>query len=258
MSMTINAAGGGSGLNYSVIGDVVQPTPRENMIWVNTGTPVKGYAFARTAPTAPVNGMVWFRTTTNASAAEFNALKKNELMVYPQSCFQYEDGEWVEKAAMIYKDGAWVEWYTYFYYLGDQEETITGGWKGVVGSHGTYSFDDESISLGYTSGGGRSAQAYTVSKVDVSGKNALKFDIELVSTDGGSVYCGLSTNNTATEGTNNLLAWCNASVLSRLTQGQRTVVSYDISSFSDTLADNYYVRVGVGVSSINLYRVWCE
>lgn len=258
MSMTINAAGGGSGLNYSVVGDVVQPTPKENIIWVNTGTPVKGYSFARTAPSAPVNGDVWFRTTTNASAAEFNALKKNELMVYPQSCFQYEGGEWVEKAAMIYKDGAWVEWYTYFYYLGDQEQAITGGWKLVKHSGGDASFEDDCISLGYHGSVGRAAQAYTTNKVDVTGKESIKFEIELVSSSGGNVYCGLSKNNTANEGTNNLLDFCKASVISQLTVGQKVIVSYDISGISDTLADLYYVRVGVGVSFAKIYRVWCE
>ena len=258
MSMTINAAGGGSGLNYSVVGDVVQPTPKENMIWVNTGTPVKGYSFARTAPSAPVNGMVWFRTTTNASAAEFNALKKNELMVYPQSCFQYEDGEWVEKAAMIYKDGAWVEWYTYFYYLGDQETALTGGWKTANGSADAVSFEDGYVSLGYSGSRLTAANIYTNSHVDVSGKNYLKFEVEKVSTKGVSVYCGLTTNNTSNDGVLNLLSFCNADLEPTLTVNQRQIVSYDISAMSDTLADNYYVRVGVDTTAIKVYRVWVE
>lgn len=258
MSMTINAAGGGSGLNYSVVGDVVQPTPKENLIWVNTGTPVKGYSFARTAPSSSVNGEVWFRTTTNASAAEFNALKKNELMVYPQSCFQYEDGEWVEKAAMIYKDGAWVEWYTYFYYLGDQETALTGGWIAKNGSSGVVTFEDGYVSLGYRGSGVRSANIYTSSKVDVSGKQYLKFELEKTLDVANYVYCGLTANNTATDGANNLIAGFKENVTSQLPVNQKTIISYDISATSDTLADNYYIRVGVGTNAVNVYRVWVE
>lgn len=67
MSLTINAAGGGVGLNFSIICDVTQPTPKENMIWVNTGTPLNGYAFASSAPTSPLNGMVWILTASSSA-----------------------------------------------------------------------------------------------------------------------------------------------------------------------------------------------
>lgn len=257
MSMTINAAGGGSGLNFSIVCDVTQPTPRENMIWVNTGTPLNGYVFAGSAPEAPLNGMVWFKTTASASVAAFNALKKNELMVYPQSCFQYENGEWVEKTAKIYKNGAWVDWIVYYYYLGDQEASITGGWKTANGSAGVVSFEDGFVSLRYSGSGLTAANIYTNNKVDVSGKSYLKFEVEKISS-GISVYCGLTTNNTSNDGVLNLLSWCNTNLEPTLTVNQKQIVSYDISAMSDTLADNYYVRVGVGTTAIKVYRVWVE
>lgn len=256
MSMTINAAGGGVGLNFSIICDTIEPTPKENMIWVNTGTQLDGYAFASSAPAAPRNGMVWI-LTANSSAVAFNAAKKGILMVYPVTCKQYISGAWTDVTAKSYINNGWRDWIVYYYYLGNQEEAVTDGWKTANGSAGVVSFEDGFVSLGYSGSGLTAANIYTNSKVDVSGKHYLKFEVEKVSS-GISVYCGLTTNNTSNDGVLNLLSWCNANLEPTLTVGQRQIVSYDISAMSDTLADNYYVRVGVGTTVIKVYRVWVE
>lgn len=256
MSMTINASGGGVGLNFSIVCDTIEPTPRENMIWVNTGTPLDGYAFASSAPAAPRNGMVWI-LTANSSAVAFNAAKKGILMVYPVTCKQYISGAWTDVTAKSYINNGWRDWIVYYYYLGNQEEAVTGGWKTANGSAGVVSFEDGFVSLRYSGSGLTAANIYTNSKVDVSGKHYLKFEVEKVSS-GISVYCGLTTNNTSNDGVLNLLSWCNANLEPTLTVGQRQIVSYDISAMSDTLADNYYVRVGVGTTAIKVYRVWVE
>lgn len=54
-------------------------------------------------------GLVYFRCGAS-SPAEFYALKKNGIPVYPVSADQYVDGAWVEKTALSYQDGEWVSW----------------------------------------------------------------------------------------------------------------------------------------------------
>lgn len=131
MSLTINAAGGGVGLNFRIICDVTQPTPKENMIWVNTGTPLNGYAFASSAPTSPLNGMVWI-LTASSSAVAFNAAKNGTLMVYPIMCKQYLSGAWTDVTAKSYINGAWRDWIVYLYSPGNPHTGLTGGWEGVA------------------------------------------------------------------------------------------------------------------------------
>lgn len=71
---------------------------------------------------------VWIYTGT-ASPVEFNALKKNCVMVYPVSVKQYVNGAWVGKVAKTYINGAWSDWTTYLYNKGNLCENITGGWQ---------------------------------------------------------------------------------------------------------------------------------
>lgn len=252
-----NLGGGSGGLNFSVVGSIAEPAHKENLIWVATSTPINGYSFSRNAPDSPVSGMVWFKTAQNSSAVEFNALKKNVAMIYPQSCFQYENGAWAEKAAKTWMNNAWVDWYTYFYYLGNQEQDVTGGWKTANGSSGVVTFEADHIAIGYRGSGVRAANVYTNEKVDVTGKHALKFELEATAS-GNYVYCGLATNNTVSDGSDNLLAWCKSNVAAQLTVGQKTIISYDISTISDTLADKYYIRIGIGTAFVNVHRVWVE
>ena len=85
-------------------------------------------------------GQVWISTGTS-STVEFNALKKNGIVVYPLYAKQYVGGAWVDKAAMTYKNGAWTELVLYLYNLGDQSTNISGGWtesgwKNVDGTGG--------------------------------------------------------------------------------------------------------------------------
>lgn len=121
--------GGGGGLNFRVIGGTSAPSsPKENTIWVNTATTITGWTFSATQPEKPAAGMVWISTGTS-STAEFNALKKNGIMVYPVSVKQYVGGVWAGKTAMTYQNGSWVEWTTYMYNMGDTCDHLTGGWK---------------------------------------------------------------------------------------------------------------------------------
>lgn len=116
-----NTGGGGSGgLNFQVIGGTAAPSnPKENMIWVNTSTKITSYIFSAKQPTGS-DGMVWI-TTGTVSGVEFNALKKNSIMVYPLYAKQYIDGTWINVSAMSYQNGSWVEWITKTYIYKDGE-----------------------------------------------------------------------------------------------------------------------------------------
>lgn len=108
--------GGGTGLNFKVVGGTSQPTnPRENTIWVNTNTSITSYVFSVTQPTGS-SGMVWFQIGTSSSVP-FNALKKNTLRVYPMSCKQYVSGSWVAKTAKTYLSSTWTDWAVNLYFV---------------------------------------------------------------------------------------------------------------------------------------------
>lgn len=57
-------------------------------------------------------GTVWISTGTS-STVPFNALKKNNITVYPMSAKQYVNGAWVNKTAKTYQGGKWVDWIVY-------------------------------------------------------------------------------------------------------------------------------------------------
>lgn len=108
--------GGGTGLNFKVVGGTSQPTnPRENTIWVNTSTSITSYVFSVTQPAGSA-GMVWFQIGTSSSVP-FNALKKNTLRVYPMSCKQYVSGSWVAKTAKTYLSSTWTDWSVELYFV---------------------------------------------------------------------------------------------------------------------------------------------
>ena len=101
------SSGGGTSLNFKVVGGTTQPeNPKENTIWVNTDTEITSWEFSTVTPGSPAAGMVWIKTRFGSSTP-FNALKKNEVRVYPFSTQQYVNGAWADKTAMIYADGIW-------------------------------------------------------------------------------------------------------------------------------------------------------
>lgn len=126
--LPLHGFGGGAVLNFKVVGGEKQPSnPAENTIWVNAANEPTGYAFSATEPAEPADGLVWILVSTNGSVS-FNALKKNDLQVYPAKCRQYISGAWVDKEALIYQNGEWIKWRTYLFDNGDECTDLTGGW----------------------------------------------------------------------------------------------------------------------------------
>lgn len=123
---------GGMPLNFKIVGGTTEPAnPRENTIWVNTDQKITSWVFSETEPTEPVEGMLWIKTG-RYSDAEFNALRKNGIQVYPTSAKLYVSAAWGDVKAKTYQNGVWAEWYDwdgYLYKAGDQYVRVTGGWR---------------------------------------------------------------------------------------------------------------------------------
>ena len=123
-----HGAGGGSSLNFKVVGNPQPANPKENTVWVNTDVKITSWIFSATQPETAAEGMVWFFTGTQSSS-KFNALKKNGIQVYPLSAKQYVSGAWVTKTAKSYQNGKWSDWVTFLIQQGADNTAITGGWK---------------------------------------------------------------------------------------------------------------------------------
>lgn len=181
--VSIRGGSGGAGLNFKIVNGTTQPTsPGENTIWVNTPTEITGYVFSATQPESPTAGTVWISTGVSSPVA-FNAMKKNGLWVYPQNCYQYINDTWTTKTAKTYQDGTWVDWVTYLYATGNEYESLTGGWSGVVVDFGAAVGIMPTVTKGATSITAevttmyRSGQLITANSIDLSTYNTLSFNV---------------------------------------------------------------------------------
>lgn len=223
--------GGGTSLNFAVVGGTTQPeNPKENTIWVDTSTAISEWVFSAEQPANPVEGMVWFQTGTSAPTA-FNALKKNNITVYPTGCVQYANGAWNNKTAKIYQSGMWLEWVTYIYKLGDEYIDITGGWADQ------YSSGRNTLTKGtdYLMVKGVSGQYYgsaaTKKSIDLTHSTTLR--VSAKRSGSGECWVGIATSPA-----NNAH---NLSAKTQVTATSYTEVSLDVSAYSG----NYYVLLCV-------------
>lgn len=175
------SGGGGTALNFRVVGGTTAPTnPAENCIWVNTDTPITSWIFSAEEPSPAEPGMVWFSVGT-ASPMEFNALKKNGIQVYPLSAKQYVDGAFVDKPAQSYQGGEWDEWWDgTIYNYGDLFEHLTGGWEEYSNSSitPTITYADEYIEIKATGSSGKMAAANIVNTFDLTNVTSITAEME--------------------------------------------------------------------------------
>lgn len=147
MILNMSGGGGGASLNFKVVGGTAAPNnPKENTIWVNTSTTITDWVFSATQPTG-ATGMVWISVGASSPVA-FNALKKNNITVYPLSAKQYVSNKWVDKEAKSYQNGAWVDWLKVVVTKPDQIETYNGA---------TYSINGNSITVKHSGTNGTAA-----------------------------------------------------------------------------------------------------
>lgn len=131
--------GGGAALNFKVVGNPRPATPKENTIWIDTDSEITSWIFSAAEPETAAEGMVWIFAGTT-SPAEFNALRKQCVMVYPMSAKQYISGAWVDKTMKIYQGGTWINTYQYIIRDGvlvEQFDTGFGGYTYSTSSNNT-------------------------------------------------------------------------------------------------------------------------
>lgn len=240
--------GGGTSLNFKIVGNTSEPSsPKENTIWVNTDKKITSYIFSVTEPAAPVEGQVWISTGISSSI-EFNALKKNAIQVYPVSAKQYVGGSWIEVQAKIYQSGEWVELFVCLYNSGDQCADITGGWKVVNGGGAKATLDTNCITFVTAGDSERDASAYTKNKINVTNYSKLLVSGKVIaaadSSSDDAINFGLTTTNTKYE----IKSW-----IAKKTIGDEGTFEseVDLSSISGT----YYVALYAHASRVEVYTV---
>lgn len=247
----IAGGGSGAGLNFKVVGGTTEPTnPTENTIWVNTATEITSWLFSATEPETPAEGMVWFAVNTSACEAEFNALKKNGIQVYPSSANQYVNGAWVGVTAMSHQNGEWVSWRLYVYKRGDQSTGITGGWTPYIENYDSSTLTYESEHLRFWRPETAAGLYGTVNKVDFGSRKTIFLDYLKTGT-GGTALSLFSISSTG-----EFSVIIDIDIPSSQT---RTSISADISALNGTPvylgfrtnSPNDYAMVGV-------YNLWAE
>jgi len=190
---------GGASLNYKVVGGTSEPeSPKENTIWVNTDVAITSHVFSASQPANPVAGMVWFPTGAVSDVA-FNALKKNNITVYPTGCKQYAGGTWVTKETKTFQNGKWVlSWDGMLYKNGNEYPDITGGFiaratryaatvtgYGITASAPDLSKDESGMTVSLMVIGIRSGSITTVNSINLAPYSKIVFDVNLISRQNG-------------------------------------------------------------------------
>lgn len=250
--------GGGTSLNFSIVGGTSQPVnPKENTIWVNTDTRISGWVFSASDPESPTEGMVWILTGIS-STVKFNALKKNGIQVYPISAKQYINGVWVNKTAMSYQGGKWVNWLkteNFLYYRGNFYNGQSLSEQYNQGC--TYTFEDDRIDIYAGSYTGNAVYLY-FDPISLAGKTKLivraKSNGNFSTTGDRDWMCGFAVYASKTNNPD----WGDphANRL-KLSAGEKIDLTLDVSAINDTR----YVVIrtscsgGTGLLDVDIYEV---
>lgn len=194
--------GSGGGLNFRVIGGTSVPSnPKDNDIWVNTKYKITGYIFSVTEPEPLISDKgvpVWIAVGTS-SIVEFNAMKKNGLLVYPLFVKQYTGAKWENVNAMIYMGNGWVqfssEWDGRLYNNGDQCTDHSGGWFGYPASNNYVVFNTDNIQFVNGDNTSSAATIYTNNAIDITGFKNLTIKGTVTNFDGNHIKFGITKSN---------------------------------------------------------------
>jgi hypothetical protein len=241
----VNGTCESSSLSFSVVGGTTQPSsPANNTVWVNTSTAISSWVFSSTTPSSPVEGMVWFLTGTSSNVA-FNALNKNDIMVYPLSTKQYVSGAWVDKIVSSYKNGAWVSWWDgYLYKNGDECKNFTGGW----GLSGASTRGSTSIKIGEDPCRfDVNSTAYTNKGINLTGKTTLQAYFTTVNAGKSKGYIYLDVyrdgtrvaRKTVANNTTFSNAWSSLDISTLPSNGDYIV---KINAYYHSSAENYLIN----------------
>ena len=265
--MIFNMSGGGAALNFTVIPNPKPETAKENTIWVDTDS-ITSWVFSATAPENPKDGMVWFCVGSSSTAA-FNALKKNNVMVYPLFANQYVSGAWVIKTAETYQGDAWVDWV--------KEAIIVE--NGVISAE--YGFGTNVVSNSDYNGTITQKDGYfllqskssystircTDKKVNLTGIKSIELDVDALTNtthSSNALLSGLSLivlsgNKSADDTASSALSLVVAQAQTK-TKGRQTLI---IDNTQQGLTGEYYIGIilcaygSSGAGKANVYNLKC-
>lgn len=227
----IPIGGGSASLNFEVVGGTTAPSnPKENTIWVNTATAIGEWQFSATQPNTRVDGSalvagdVWIETG-ETSTVELNVLKKNGIIIYPQSCKQWDGSSWINKSCVCYSGGKWESFKVYFLNGSDKYTAVTGGWIKTAGN----SLSNTSTGVKLVMGTNWYTNGETVNQIDLSGKTTL--------------YIGFYYYKQGTSTTHAKIGTSSANVVHTFSGEGYVVIPVDISQISTKvklIAQVYY------------------
>lgn len=238
---TGNLGGGGTSLNFKVVGGLTQPAnPQENTIWVKTDVKITSWEVSGDVPSYPAEGMVWIASGVSGHV-EINVLKKNAIQIFPSYVKQYVGGIWAQLESLIYQGGEWIDLIILFYDNGQFDESIPRSEKKTP-TTATIVYGDEDITLSTVAG--KPSEVYVVfgpvnlgatSKVILEGTFAKKSTSSF--TNVATIFVASSADSSYKD------AAAIASFLSKgnLDAGHQYNVELDVSGMSG----EYYVLAGV-------------
>ena len=154
---------------------------------------ITSWVFSTEEPDSPEEGMVWFLTGLG-STAEYNAIRKNTIMVYPIKAKQYITDGWVSITATSYVNGEWTEWWNgYLFDYGNVFEHVTGGYAAIAkplvsgtGSGVPYisNNSDGSRKIEPNKANTDGGMYHTANKIDLTDYSTLKFYGRIVDSSG--------------------------------------------------------------------------
>lgn len=259
--MSGRGGGTGGGLNFKVVGGTTQPTGKENLIWVKTSATITGYMFSGAKPTSAASGTVLIQTAATSNAA-FNALKKNTLMVYPDSVSQYVNGAWEKRDAWIYQNNAWKQISWSWLYVIQNGVIVTPPGFSTFGYTGNTTLPTITAGDGYQqiASTTNSNAVTTDSAIDLTNVTTVYAGINLVKVTQSTTakWKGISLAVLNAVGVANHSALTNAIIEQQLTTtiGEQTL-SVDVSA----LTGSYYIGLtassnGTNGSTIQAKNIW--
>lgn len=223
-----------SSLNFSVVGGTTKPSnPVENTIWVKTDTEITRWALSPVQPQSPTNGAVWIKTG-NSSEHAFNALKKNEIKVYPQGAKQYVASKWVDIDCLYYQNGKWNEGVSTAFVF--QNGAFTKGSLDYYASNQSSEAYIENGIISLYAYGNSVVFFWTTEKYDLSNYSKLIFVVKSMEYTGNAGE--VSFDVSSTEESEDAAATTYTPIKNSTTPSEHVV---DISS----LDSSYYIRAGI-------------
>lgn len=187
ISVPLGDFGGGTLLNYKVVGNPQPASPRKNTIWIDTDVEITRHYLQAEQPENMADGEVWI-LTGKSSTVSFQAVKKNPIMIYPISAKQMVNGVLTDRVAKSWNGSAWVEWIKEGSILidnGSAKKPIFICWEGKVSEGGSdYSTITEGDGFVTITSNGYGNWAMFVADVDLTYAKKLLIEGEFASDNG--------------------------------------------------------------------------